>query len=228
MSEQGTDTKPRLSRLAMAARLTREFQDGWIVNLGTGMPLMCSDIVPQDRTVIFHAENGIVGFGPRAASMEEASPYLTNAGGQAVTLLPFAAFVNHADSFAIVRRGMIDAAVLGAYEVAANGDIANWRIGGNKGGGIGGAMDIAESAKQVFAILEHTTRSGEPRLLPRCNLDITAPGCVTLVMTDLGLFEPTGAGFRILEIAPGFSFEEVSVLTGAPLEAAPNLKPVAL
>jgi 3-oxoacid CoA-transferase B subunit len=218
--------KPRLSRTTMARRMAREFQDGWIVNLGTGMPTMCSDHVPDGRTVIFHAENGVIGFGRRAASMEEASPHLTNAGGQAVTLQPFAAFVHHADSFALVRKGMIDAAVLGAYEVGANGDIANWRLAGNRGGGIGGAMDIAACAQRVFAILEHTTRDGQPRLLPRCNLDITAPGVVTLVMTDLGLFEPTGAGFRILEIAPGFSVDEVRALTGTPLEASPDLREV--
>ena len=219
-------TKPRLTRVAMARRLAREFQDGWIVNLGTGMPTMCSDYVPQDRTVIFHAENGVIGFGRRAATLEEASPHLTNAGGQAVTLQPFAAFIHHADSFALVRRGMINAAVLGAYEVGANGDIANWRIGGNRGGGIGGAMDIAACAQRVFAILEHTTRDGGPRLLPRCNLDITAPGVVTLVMTDLGLFEPTGDGFRILEIAPGFTVDEVQALTGAAIEAGSELREV--
>jgi 3-oxoacid CoA-transferase B subunit len=116
--------------------------------------------------------------------------------------------------------------VLGAYEVGANRDIANWRIGGNRGGGIGGAMDIAACAKRVFAILEHTTRAGEPRLLTACNLDITAPGVVTLVMTDLGLFEPTGTGFRLLEIAPGYSVDEVAALTGAPLEAAADLRQV--
>jgi 3-oxoadipate CoA-transferase, beta subunit len=226
MSE--TQNKPRLSRTVMATRLAREFQDGWIVNLGTGMPTMCSDHVPGGRTVIFHSENGVIGFGRRAKTLEEASPHLSNAGGQAVTLQPFAAFVHHADSFAIVRKGMINAAVLGAYEVGANGDLANWRIGGNRGGGIGGAMDIAACAQRVFAILEHTTRDGQPRLLPTCNLDVTAPGCVTLVMTDLGLFEPTGAGFRILEIAPGYSLEEVGALTGAPLEASPDLKPVAV
>lgn len=224
MSE--TATKPRLTRVAMAQRLAREFQDGWIVNLGTGMPTMCSDQVPEDRTVIFHAENGVIGFGRRAISLEEASPHLTNAGGQAVTLQPFAAFVHHADSFALVRKGMINAAVLGAYEVGANGDIANWRIGNNRGGGIGGAMDIAACAQRVFAILEHTTRDGKPRLLPECTLDITAPGVVTLIMTDLGLFEPTGDGFRILEIAPGFDVDEVANLTGAPLDAASNLKEV--
>jgi 3-oxoadipate CoA-transferase, beta subunit len=221
-----TTAKPKIPRPLMARRLAREFQDGWIVNLGTGMPTMCSDLVPEDRTVIFHSENGVIGYGTRAKSVEEASQYLTNAGSQAVTLQPFAAFVHHADSFALVRKGLLNVAVLGAYEVGANGDLANWRIAGNKGGGIGGAMDIAACAQQVFAILEHTTRDGKPRLLPKTNLDITAPGCVTLVMTDLGLFKPTGSGFRILEIAPGYSVEEIQELTGAPVEVDPDLKKV--
>jgi 3-oxoacid CoA-transferase B subunit len=210
----------------MAARLAREFQDGWIVNLGTGMPTLCSSAVPADRFVVFHAENGVIGYGPLAKTQEEASPYLTNAGGQAVTLEPHAAFIHHADSFALVRKGMIDVAVLGAYEVSATRDIANWRIPGNLGGGIGGAMDIAACAKRVFAIMEHTTREGGSRLLPRCTFDITAPGCVKLVMTDLGLFEPAGEAFRILEIAPGYTTDEVAALTGTELLVAPDLTEV--
>jgi 3-oxoacid CoA-transferase B subunit len=220
--------KPRLTRPQMAARLAREFQDGWIVNLGTGMPTLCSSAVPPDREVVFHAENGVIGYGPLARTQEEASPYLTNAGGQAVTLQPNAAFVHHADSFALVRKGLIDVAVLGAYEVGANGDLANWRIPGNLGGGIGGAMDIAACARRVFAIMEHTTREGAPRLLSRCTFDITAPGCVKLVMTDLGLFEPAGEAFRILEIAPGYTVDEVAALTGTELMVSSGLKGVAV
>lgn len=217
-----------MTRPQMAARLAREFQDGWIVNLGTGMPTLCSTYVPPEREVVFHAENGVIGYGPLARNLEEASAYLTNAGGQAVTLRPYAAFVHHADSFALVRKGMIDATVLGAYEVGANGDLANWRLPGNAGGGIGGAMDIAACAKRVFAIMEHTTREGSPRLLQRCTFDITAPGCVTLVMTDLGLFEPAGEAYRILEIAPGWTVDEVAALTGAGLLPSASLSEVAV
>ena len=226
MSETINSEKPRLTRPQMAKRLAREFQDGWIVNLGTGMPTLCSSNVPPDRFVVFHSENGVIGYGPLAETQEEASPYLTNAGGQAVTLEPHAAFIHHADSFALVRKGLIDVAVLGAYEVSATGDIANWRIPGNLGGGIGGAMDIAACAQRVFAIMEHTTREGGPRLLPRCTFDITAPGCVKLVMTDLGLFEPAGEAFRILEIAPGYTTAEVAALTGTELLVAPGLTEV--
>jgi 3-oxoacid CoA-transferase B subunit len=205
----------------MARRLAAEFQNGWIVNLGTGMPLMCSDfVVPDGRTVIFHAENGVIGYGRRAVTEDEATPWLGNAGGGAVVLEPFAAFVHHADSFAIVRKGMLNTSVLGAYEVGADGGLANWKVAGNLGGGIGGAMDIAACAQQVFAILEHTQRNGVPRLLPHCTLPLTAPPCVTLVMTDLGLFRTAGDHFEALELAPGWALEEVAALTGAPLKAA--------
>jgi len=215
--------KRRLTRVEMAKRLASEFQDGWIVNLGLGMPTMCSDHVPAGREVIFHSENGIIGYGRHAVG-DEISPYLVNAGGETVILEPGGAIVHHADSFGVVRSGRIDAAVLGAYEVGANGDVANWKLAGAKGGGIGGAMDIAACSKQVFVIMEHTTRDGEPRLLPRCSLPITAPGCVTRVMTDLGLFEPNGDGFRLLEIAPGYTLEEVQALTGAPVVADAQIK----
>ena len=216
----------RLTRDMMAARITAEFQEGWIVNLGVGMPTMCSDFIPADKSIILHSENGLIGYG-RNATVEEATPYVVNAGVMPVMLTPSTAIVHHADAFAVIRGGHLDVGVLGAYEVATNGDFANWKTDPNrKGGGIGGAMDIATCAQQVFAIMEHTTREGEPRLLPRCTFDITAPGCVTLVMTDLGLFQPTGEGFRILEIAPGYSVEEVAALTGTPLEVSPDLKPV--
>jgi 3-oxoacid CoA-transferase B subunit len=216
--------KPRLTRPQMAQRLAAEFEDGWIVNLGTGMPLMCSDFVVQDgRTVIFHAENGVIGYGRRAVTEDEATPWISNAGGGAVVLEPFAAFIHHADSFAIVRKGMLNTSVLGAYEVGADGGLANWKVAGNLGGGIGGAMDIAACAQQVFAILEHTQRNGAPRLLPQCTLPLTAPPCVTLVMTDLGLFRAAGDHFEALEVAPGWNLDEVAALTGAPLRASGSL-----
>ena len=217
----------RLTRDLMAARVAAEFGDGWIVNLGVGMPTRCSDFLPEGREVILHAENGVIGYG-RNATVEEAGPYVVNGGAQPVLLTPIASIVHHADAFAIIRRGLLDVAVLGAYEAAANGDFANWRISGRKGGGIGGAMDLAVGARQVFLLLEHTTRDGRPRLLDRCALPLTAAGVVTLVMTDVGLFEPAGDRFLLREIAPGFTVEEVRELTGAPVEPAPDLREVAL
>jgi len=210
------EAKPRLSRDLMAARAAAEFQDGWIVNLGIGIPTLCSDFVPTDRRVIFHSENGVIGYG-RNASPEEVDPHVVNAGVRPVLLLPFASIIDHADAFAIIRRGMLDVGVLGAYEVGANGDFANWKIAGRRGGGIGGAMDIATCARRVFIMMEHTTREGTPRLRVRCSLPITAPGVVTTVFTDLGIFDPLGEAFRLREIAPGYTPEEVQRLTDAPL-----------
>lgn len=217
--------KTRLTRDLMAARIAAEFGDGWIVNLGIGIPTLCSDFVPVGRRVIFHSENGVIGYG-RNATEEEVGPYIVNAGVQPVELLSFASIVHHADAFGIIRRGLLDAAVLGAYEVAANGDFANWKTAGRKGGGIGGAMDIAACAQRLFVVMEHTTRDGSPRLLKRCTLPITAPGVVKLVITDLGVFEPIGEAYRLKEIAPGYTPEEVQALTAAPLVIPSKIKEV--
>jgi 3-oxoacid CoA-transferase B subunit len=220
--------KKRLSRDLMAARLAAEFQDGWLVNLGVGMPTMCSDFLPADKFIVLHSENGLIGYG-RNATVEEATPYVVNAGVMPVLLQPYSAVVHHADAFAVIRSGRLDAGVLGAYEVAANGDFANWKTSlEKKGGGIGGAMDIAACAQRIFVMLEHTTRDGRPRLLKRCNLSITAAGVVKLVMTDLGLFQPNGEGFTALELAPGFTLDEVQDVTFAPLTPSPDLRDVHL
>lgn len=203
-------------RQQMADRLAHEFQEGWIVNLGVGIPTLCSNTDIGDRDILYHAENGVVGYGPVLPPGEE-DLHLVNAGGQNVSLKPGAAIIHHADSFAIIRSGRIDVTVMGAYEVAANGDFANWKVGGAKGGGIGGAMDLAACARRVFILLEHTTRKGEPRLLRACTLPVTARGVVTLVATNLGLFAPAGDGFMVRELAPGVSFEAAQQATGAPL-----------
>jgi 3-oxoacid CoA-transferase B subunit len=204
------------TRQQMADCIARQFQDGWIVNLGVGMPTLCSNTDIGGRQIIYHSENGVIGYGPLAAPGQE-DLNLVNAGGQNVTLNPGAAVVHHADSFAIIRGGRIDVTVLGAYEVAKNGDFANWKLAGAKGGGIGGAMDLAAGAKQVFVIMEHVTRDGRPRLVERCALPVTAPGVVTLVATNYGLFAPAGEGFRVRETAPGVSGEDIRRATGAAL-----------
>ncbi len=207
------------TRQQMADRIAAGFQDGWIVNLGVGMPTLCSNTDIGDRRIVYHSENGVIGYGPIAAPGEE-DLNLVNAGGQNVTLLPGAAVVHHADSFAIIRGGRIDVTVMGAYEVAANGDFANWKIAGAKGGGIGGAMDLAACAQRVFIIMEHTTRDGGARLVRACSLPVTARGVVKLVATNLGLFEPAGEGFRVRELAPGIDLAAVRAATGAELIAA--------
>ena len=208
--------KPRLQRQAMCDRLAMEFQDEWIVNLGVGMPTLCSNYVDPDKSLVFHSENGVIGYGPLAPAGQE-DKHLVNAGGQNVTAVPGMAIVHHADSFALIRKGMVDVTVMGAYEVAENGDFANWRIPTRKGGGIGGAMDLAACAKRVFIAMEHCTRDGQPRMLRRCALPITAPGAVTLVATDLGLFRVTPQGFELREPSPGWTPEEIQSLTAATL-----------
>ena len=218
-----TAEKTKLTRQQMCDRLAMEFQDGWIVNLGVGMPTLCSNYVDPSREIINHSENGVVGYGPLAAEGHE-DRHLVNAGGQHVTPLDGMAIVHHADSFMMIRGGMIDVTVMGAYEVAENGDFANWRIPTRKGGGIGGAMDLAACAKRVFIAMEHTTREGEPRLLKHCKLPITAPGVVKMLVTDLGLFAITPDGFELVENAPGWNPEDIQELTEAKVHVSPNLK----
>ncbi|MBW6399742.1 3-oxoacid CoA-transferase subunit B [Roseomonas sp. HJA6] len=204
------------SRPQMAERLAREFQDGWIVNLGVGMPTLITDVPMGDKEITFHAENGVIGFGPVAPEGQE-DIHLVDASRRYVTLPPGAAIVDHADSFALIRSGRIDVTVLGTYEAAANRDFANWKVKGSKGGVIGGAMDLAACAKNVFLMMEHRTRDGSPRLLAQCSLPVTARGRVNLVVTELGLFEPTGTAFKVRELAPGVTMDEVRAATGAPV-----------
>ena len=215
-----------LSRQAMCNRLAMEFEDGWVVNLGVGMPTLCSNYDFKDKTVIFHSENGVIGYGPLAPEGQE-DLHLVNAGVQYVTLNRGAAIVHHADSFALIRGGYVDVTVVGAYEVAENGDFANWKTAGRKGGGIGGAMDLAVGAKRVYIAMEHTTREGLPRLLKRCALPVTAVGVVKLVVTNLGLFEVAPGGLLMKEIAPGYTPEEVQELTEARLIIPGDLREVA-
>ena len=215
--------KPKLERQATCDRLAMEFQDEWIVNLGVGMPTLCSNYVDPSRDIITHSENGVIGYGPLAEEGKE-DGHLVNAGGQFVTAQPGMSILHHADSFAVIRGGMVDVTVMGAYEVAENGDFANWRIPSRKGGGIGGAMDLAACAKRVFIAMEHNTREGGPKLLNRCTLPITAPGVVKLLATDLGLFEITPEGFVLREHAPGWNPEEIQELTEAKLIIPPDLK----
>jgi 3-oxoadipate CoA-transferase, beta subunit len=214
-----------LTRQQMADRVAREFQDGWIVNLGVGIPTMCSNTDIGDRDITYHSENGVIGYGGVAPEGQE-DMNLVNAGGQNVTLKPGAAVVHHADSFGVIRGGHIDATVMGAYQVSMTGDFANWKLKGQKGGGIGGAMDLAACAKRVFIILEHVTRDGLPRLVIACDLPVTARGVVTLVATNYGLFEPTGSGFRLREIALGLTVEEIRASTGGTLVVADGLKDI--
>jgi len=215
-----------LSRQQMCNRLAREFADGWIVNLGVGIPTMCANADFSDRLITFHAENGVIGYGAIAAPGQE-DKHLVNAGGQHVLPKPGMVIVHHADSFALIRSGKIDVTVMGAYQVSEKGDFANWKLAGAKGGGIGGAMDLAACAKRVFIVMEHTTRDGSPRIIKNCTLPITAPGVVKMVATNYGLFRIDAAGVTLTEIAPGLTVDEVKAATGCPLVIPDNLQVVA-
>ena len=216
-----------LSREAMALRALREIPDGSVVNLGLGIPTLIADVLTPEREIYLHAENGLLGFGPYAAT-GEGDPDVVNAGGQPVTLRAGASFFDSAESFAIVRGGWLDYAVLGGMQVAENGDLANWMIPERGLGGIGGAMDIAASARTLIVLMEHTTRDGAPRLLRRCTYPLTAAGVVKLVVTDLAVVAVTADGFELRELAPGVTEAEVRARTDAPLRAAPGLCEVRL
>lgn len=216
-----------LPRELMALRALRAIPDGSVVNLGLGMPVLLADLLTPERDITLHAENGILGFGPYATD-DNRDPEIVNAGGQPVTLRPGASFFDSAESFAIVRGGRLDYAVLGAMQVAANGDLANWLVPSRGLGGIGGAMDIAASARSVIVLMEHVTRTGEPRLLRRCTYPLTAAGCVRLVITDLAVIAVTDDGFLLRETAPGVTVEQIRAATEAPLVIAPDLRVVEL
>ena len=205
------------SRDQMAARAAQDIPEGWVVNLGIGIPTMVANHVPVTREVIFQSENGVIGMGPAPAKGQE-DPWLINAGKQLITLVKGASFVGHADSFGMIRGGHIDLCVLGGFEVAENGDLANWAASANETGGqIGGAMDLAVGAKQVWVTMEHTTREGKPRLLKQCRYPLTAKSCVARVYTNLAVVDVAPKGFVVRDIIPGLSFDELQARTEATL-----------
>ena len=204
-------------RVAMAARVAADIPEGWWVNLGIGIPVLVADHVPAEREVVFHSENGVLGMGP-APPPHQADPWLINAGKTHVTLRPGGCFVHQADSFALIRGGHLDLCVLGAFEVAENGDIANWSRSDNDfAPAVGGAMDLAAGAKRLWAVMEHTTRSGAPRLVGRCGYPLTALAAVSRVYTNLAVLDVTQRGFSVVDIVPGLDFEGLQARTGAVL-----------
>jgi 3-oxoadipate CoA-transferase, beta subunit len=206
-----------LGRNELAMRVAQDIPEGWSVNLGIGIPTLVANYVPPQREVIFHSENGILGMGP-APTLETLNPWLVNASRQHVTLRPGASLMNHADSFALVRGGHLDLCVLGAFQVAENGDIANWaRSDDETAPAIGGAMDLAAGARRIWAVMEHVTRSGEKRLLRRCTYPLTAKGVTSRVYTDLAVIDVTQRGFVVIDTVPGLSFEELQARTDPPL-----------
>ncbi len=206
-----------LDRNGMAERAARDIPEGWLVNLGIGIPTHIADFVPIDREVIFHAENGVIGVGP-APSPDQVNPFLINASTTHVTLRTGGSFVHHADSFAIARGGHLDLCVLGAFEVAENGDIANWaRSADEPVKQVGGAMDLAIGAKRLWVVMEHTTKDGEPRLRRRCAYPLTAKSVVKRIYTNLAVIDVTPCGFVVLDMIPGLTLEALQTRTEAKL-----------
>lgn len=208
-----------LSREAIAARLARDIPDGWYVNLGIGIPTRVADFVPADREVLFQSENGVLGFGP-APAPEAIDPWLINAGKQPVTLLPGGAYLHQADSFAMIRGGHIDLCVLGAFQVSARGDIANWATSAaDTAPAVGGAMDLAAGARRLWVTMEHETKDGAPRLVEQCTYPLTAAGVVSRVYTNLAVLDVGPDGFRLVEPLVEISLEELRRRTAAPVHA---------
>jgi len=206
----------KLSNAQIAWRAAQDLPDGSYVNLGIGFPEMIAKFKPKGREVVYHTENGILDFGEAPPAGQEDWD-LINAGKKAVTLNPGASFFHHADSFAMVRGGHLDVAVLGAYEVAENGDLANWSTGPGSVPAVGGAMDLVHGAKQVWVVTDHTTKDGKPKLLKTCRLPLTGVGCVTTVYTSLAVVDIVDARFVLRAKLPDMSLDELQALTGATL-----------
>ncbi|WP_039783998.1 CoA transferase subunit B [Herbaspirillum huttiense] len=210
----------RFTREEIAARVAQDIPEGAYVNLGIGLPTKVANYLPADKEIFLHSENGVLGMGPAPAPGEEDED-LINAGKQPVTLLTGGSYFDHADSFSMMRGGHLDICVLGAFQVSAKGDLANWHTGAPDAiPAVGGAMDLAIGAKQVFVMMDHQTKTGESKLVEACSYPLTGIGCVNRIYTDLAVIDVTPQGLQVREIVEGLSFAQLQELTGAPLRPA--------
>ncbi len=216
-----------LSKEQIAQRIAKELQDGFYVNLGIGIPTLVANYIPDGVNVMLQSENGLLGMGPFPYEGEEDAD-LINAGKQTITTLPGSVFFDSTASFGMIRAGKVDLTVLGAMEVADNGDIANWKIPGKMVKGMGGAMDLVAAAKNIIVAMQHTNRAGESKLLSKCTLPLTGVNCITKIVTDLGVFDVTEDGFCCIEYAPGVTIEEIKEKTAGRLTIAGDVKEIEL
>ncbi|HMN33243.1 MAG: CoA transferase subunit B [Chitinophagaceae bacterium] len=216
-----------LDKNQIAQRIAQELQDGYYVNLGIGIPTLVANYIPNGINVVLQSENGLLGMGPFPIEGEEDAD-LINAGKQTITTLPGSAFFDSATSFGMIRAGKVDLTVLGAMEVAENGDIANWKIPGKMVKGMGGAMDLVASAKNIIVAMQHTDKAGNSKLLSQCSLPITGLKCVKKIVSNLGVFNVTDDGFECIEYAPGVSIDEIKQKTIGRLRISPHVKEVSI
>jgi 3-oxoacid CoA-transferase subunit B len=219
--------KTRLDEQTIALRVAGEFEDGMVINLGYGMPGLCANLIPEDRTIFFHAENGVMGYGS-LGSDEEKDYELINASDQPVTRKPGMCFFDSAMSFDMIRGGHVDMVVLGAYQVSKRGDLANWGRPGRPATGMGGGMDLATGCRKLIVMMLHTTKDGVARIVNECSFPLTARSCVHRIVTDIAVIDVTERGLVLREVAPGWTAEDVQSLTEAQLIVADDLKEIEL
>lgn len=218
----------RLHPTVMAMIAARDFQDGYVVNLGVGLPLECANTLPAGREILLHSELGLLGFGPVISDYTRADPYVTMVGNLPVEALPGMVFLSHDESFAMIRGKHLDVCVLGGLQVDTEGNLANTQFEGKPAGNLGGAPDLAYGARQTIVLMRHTTNEGAPKILKRCTLPLTAPRCVSRVVTDVGVFDIDGGRVILREFAPGWTPEVIQRITEAPLVVASDLREVSL